>query len=575
VDERGGGHERGFTLIEIVIAVAIVAATVAAGVGVSLASRSFAVAAAATEFDQLLDSARTIAREVQGATLAFVPDAYGDGTEVRLLAGSGSAGLTPTTLPALHTRATIEELEALRTPPFAFVVHVSGALGGRPGFHVGDATTGAEVGCPASGAFHFVIHVAGGSADRFVPCRVTLAAIGPVTLSTWPPAPPAASPTPCGGPCAPATLPPVPLSSPSCPPNYIVTSGGCAPAPTPNPGPRYHVTISLASPTMTVGGTDSLTAQATLVNPGGAPAGTPPSIPVAIQQSTDATCTAAPAGSQPSGSTFTLTGISSGTCTVVIQGDTSAVPGATSDSTPVNATVSGAPSATPSPKPCDLVTNGKCYVRIVDANQRFWKYVEPDVVCDSQSIGFVCSFVDAIHVIQLGPSYAVQPTVAPSDSEHELLFKINRTAGILEQCSSYDIIRNLPGGSQFFFPGDGTGAPVNAPVGFGEPSVYFTINHVFPNATAARDFQEPTDWTLNTTLLDLFEATAQHKIGDAYSFTFSSAMAVASGEIEWSPDFPGCDASGPLGRQYGKVEVELLFEIYQAVPLDMTSHKIK
>ena len=184
MDDRSGFCERGFTLIEIVIAVGIVATTVAAGVGLTLASRSFAVAAAATEFDHLLDSARTIAREVQGATLAFVPDAYGDGTEVRVLAGGASSTLTPTTLPPLHTRAVIEELESLHQAPFAFVVHVNGALGGRPGFRVSDKSASAEVGCPASGAFHFVIHAAGGSADRYVPCRVTLAANGPVTFVT-------------------------------------------------------------------------------------------------------------------------------------------------------------------------------------------------------------------------------------------------------------------------------------------------------------------------------------------------------------------------------------------------------
>ena len=95
MDRRTGTGERGFTLIEMVIVVAIVATTVAAGVGLSLASRSFAVSAAATEFDHLLDSARTIAREVQGVTLTFVPDAYGDGTEVRVLAGGPGGTLTP------------------------------------------------------------------------------------------------------------------------------------------------------------------------------------------------------------------------------------------------------------------------------------------------------------------------------------------------------------------------------------------------------------------------------------------------------------------------------------------------
>jgi len=111
VGEASAPHDRGFTLIEVLIAVGIIAMTAAAGIGISLASRSFAVTAAATEFDQFLDSARTMSRDLQGATLAFTPDAYGDGTEVRLLTGGASGPLVPTTLPDLHARALIEEPE--------------------------------------------------------------------------------------------------------------------------------------------------------------------------------------------------------------------------------------------------------------------------------------------------------------------------------------------------------------------------------------------------------------------------------------------------------------------------------
>jgi prepilin-type N-terminal cleavage/methylation domain-containing protein len=472
VDRRSGTSESGFTLIEIVIAVAVVAMTVAAGFGVSLASRSFAVSAAATEFDHLLDSTRTIAREVQGATLAFVPDAYGDGTEVRVLAGAGSGALTPTTLPALHTRATIEEVESLRKPPFAFIVHVTGALGGRPGFRVGDTNANAEVGCPAAGAFHFVIRAAGGSADRYVPCRITLAANGPVTLATWPRAPSPASPTPCGGPCAPPTMPSAPSSSPSCPPNYSATTGGCAPSPPPSSGP-----------------------------------------PIGI-------------------------------------------PG------------SGSPTATPSPTPvpCDLTANGKCYHRIVDkTDQVFFKYVVPDTVCNAQGVPD-CSYVDSIHDIQLGPSYSVTPVTPPVDSAHELLFKIDRTGGILDQCSPYDVIKNLPGSAPFIPGGFGSGSPQNAPMGFGQPTLYLTVNHVFASAADLASSPEPTVWPVSTTLLDLFEAVAQQRVGDAYTFTYSSARANSSLDIVWSPDFPGCDVSGPFGRQYGIVSLELIFEVYQALP---------
>src|ERR1700694_1374343 len=322
-------HDAGFTLIEVVITVAVIAATVAAGFGVTLASRSFAVASALTEFDHFLDSTRTIARETEGATLVFAPDAYGDGTEVRVMAPGPNGTLVPTMMPIMHTRAAIEEREALGKAPFAFVVHTGGSLGGRPGFHLGGSTMSGEVGCPGSGSFHFVIHAGGASGDRFVPCRIDLAATGPVALATWAPATVAPLPTPCGGACGGATLPPAPASTPTCPPSYTPIPGGCVPNGG-GSGPRYHVTASLASPTMTVGSTDSVTAKATLTNPGAAPPGTPASVPVAVQTSI-AACTGTPPGSQTSGSTFTLPAIAAGTCTATVQADTSTVTGATAD----------------------------------------------------------------------------------------------------------------------------------------------------------------------------------------------------------------------------------------------------
>jgi prepilin-type N-terminal cleavage/methylation domain-containing protein len=563
VGRSAGTDERGFTLIEMVIVVAIVATTVAAGFGVSLASRSFAVSAAATEFDHLLDSARTIAREVQGVTLTFAPDAYGDGTEVRVLAGGPGGALTPTTLPPLHTRATIEETESLHQTPFAFIVHLTGALGGRPGFRFGDATTAAEVGCPPSGAFHFVIRAAGGSADRYVPCRITLASTGPVALETWPGAPTAPLPTPCGGPCAPPTLPSVPASSPSCPPGYAPTNGGCAPTPPPSSGPNYHVSVSLASPTMTVGGTDALTAQATLTNPNAVPAGTPSSIPISVQQVTSAICAASPSGPQPSGSTFVLSGLSAGTCTATIQPDPSGVPGATADSAPISVAISASPVATP--RPCDLVTNGKCYQRIVgETNQAFSKFVAPTVACDLAD-SQACQYVDVIQSIALGAPYTLQAATPPSDAAHELLFKIDKITTVLNECLPFPVIAaSTPVNRPIVWPESGIGAPVDAPVGFGEPSIYLTENHVIAGPGAI--FQ-PTLWSHSTTLSELWNAMARHLISPAYMFTFSSAG--GSNDIQWFPDFPGCDAVGDpnvQANQFGNVTVVFDFEVYQATP---------
>jgi type II secretory pathway pseudopilin PulG len=562
-------REGGFTLVEIVIAVAIVAATVAAGFGISLGSRSLAVATAAGEFDQFLDSARTMARDLDGATLAFTPDAYGDGTEVRLLAGGPNGPAATTTLPTLHARATIEETESLGKAPFAFIVHANGSLSGRPGYRVGDTATN-DVGCPPSGAFHFAIKAAGGSADRYVPCRMTLAANGPATLAAWPPATIAPLPTPCSGVGCTISLPNVPTSTPSCPPAFTAIPGGCAPGPPTGSGPSYHVTITGAPATITVGATGSLTAQATLTNANAVPAGTPASIPVEIQTA-DATCTATPTGWQPSGSAFTVTGTASGTCTLSAQANASAVPGAMADAASATVAVIGAGGATPTPAPpqCDLVTNGKCYHRIVDpVSQTFSKYVFPDDGCGDPNIG--CVYVDSIKQILLQPPYGFQPPVSATDSAHELLFKVLKISGVVRQCQPYSYFSGVPAGNSIQWGGDGTGAPADAAVGWGKPATFATINHLITATSASGGFIEPSQtWDQGTNLLSLFETVASGGVSSPYSFTFWSSADTPEKYIQWYPDFPGCDAAGDpnsLGAEYGIASVALVLEIYQAVP---------
>ncbi|HEV2738089.1 MAG TPA: hypothetical protein VGU66_05870 [Candidatus Elarobacter sp.] len=564
-------REGGFTLVEIVIAVAIVATTVAAGFGIALASRSLAVSTAAGELDQFLDSARTMARDLDGATLAFTTDAYGDGTEVRLLAGGPNGPPTPTTLPTLHARATIEEAESLGKTPFAFIIHANGSLSGRPGYRIGDTST-TDVGCPASGAFHFVIKAAGGSADRYVPCSVKLAANGPVTLTAWPLAPTPPSPTPCSaGPgCTATSLPSVPASTASCPPNFTAIPGGCAPVPPPASGAHYHVTITGAPATITVGATGSFTAQATLTNPNAVPAGTPASIPVGIQ-SADTTCTATPPGWQQSGSTFTVTGVAAGTCTVTVDADTSAVTGLTSDTGTVSVTITPAPAPTPmaSAAACDLVTNGKCYHRIVDrTTQTFWKYVFPDTSCAVNS--GPCVYSDSIAQIELTPPYGFQPSIPAGDGAHELLFRVDEIIAVWNQCQPYSYFAGVPAGDSIQWGGFAISSPLTTSLGWGQPSVYSTINHVLTDPSPGGGFIEANKlWTSGTTLNDLFESVASEQIGSAYTFSFSSSADTPDKYVQWYPDFAGCDAAGNVnnpGVEFGISGVELVFEIYQAVP---------
>ena len=562
-------REDGFTLVEIVIAVAIVAATVAAGVGISLGSRSLAVSTAAGELDQFLDSARTIARGLNGAVLAFTPDVYGDGTEVRLFSGGPNDEPTATTLPALHARATIEEAESLGKAPFAFVVHANGSVSGRPGYRIGD-TTKNDVGCPPSGAFHFVIKAAGGSADRYVPCRMTLANTGPATLTAWPLATIAPLPTPCGGAgCTATSLPNVPTSTPSCPPTFTPTAGGCAPGAPPGAGPRYHVTITGAPATINVGTTASFTAEATLTNANTVPPGTPASIPVEVQTA-DPTCTTTPSGWQPSGSTFAIKGVAPGTCTLTAQADTTIVPGATADAATLVLAVTtvGGPNPSPTPRTCDLIESGKCYYRIVNqTTQGFTKNVIADSTCDMAQPSSPCTYLDSIHAITLD-EFAVRPAIPPVDEAHELLFQIDNISSLGYACIPISTLATISPTDSLALFARGIGAPANPPQGFGLPSVYTTVNNIFVGGVPGSFDEKTLSPTVIPTFADMFDAIARSKIGAAYTFLYHSVNASPGQEIVWLPDFPGCDNSGDAlnNREFGYVSAALTFEVFQATP---------
>jgi prepilin-type N-terminal cleavage/methylation domain-containing protein len=559
VNGRTAPGDPGFTLIELVIAVAIVAAAVATGVGLSASSRSLAVATAASEFDRILSDARTIARQTAGATIAFAPDAYGDGTQVRVLTAGADGTLVPTTLPVVQTRATIGESEVLGDAPFAFVVHATGLLGGRPGFRAGDATTAPETGCPAGGSFHFTIRAAGGSAERFVPCRIDLASTGTVSFAAWPSASVAPLPTPCAS-CTSASLPPVPSSSPTCPPGFTAIAGGCAPA---NGSPNYHVTATAAAPAATPGGSDTVTAQATLANPLSVPPGVPASVPVAAQTA-DATCSVSPGGSQPSGSAFTVAVLAVGSCTITLRADLSGVPGATADSATVTIAISPAPVATGTPPPassCDLVRDGKCYMLIVpETNQQFTKFVAPATSCATDD-PTTCQYIDQVSGVYLSPGFAFQSALPPADESHELLFEIEKVTGVENGCLLYTQFSGVPTNEAILWPAISVGAPVAAPLGFGKPDTFFTQNHV--NILTSNP---PTlyPWTQGTTFTDLFTTVLLGSVGSPDFFTYYGATGTS---IQWNPDFAGCDALGDAnvqGNAYGNARASLSFRIYQA-----------
>jgi prepilin-type N-terminal cleavage/methylation domain-containing protein len=203
--------ERGFTLVEVTIAVGVVSLIALGGVGLGLSSRSLAVSAAANGFDALLDAARTTARAFDdGVTIAFVPDAYGDGFRAQLYQNRpATAALVASSMPALDARVALRETETLGAPSFALTIHGNGDVAGIVGGVLGGA--GPETPCPASGAYHLVFSYAAAHADRYVACKITRTATGPAVHASLPPAVPLPLPTApacSGAACATVPTPP-------------------------------------------------------------------------------------------------------------------------------------------------------------------------------------------------------------------------------------------------------------------------------------------------------------------------------------------------------------------------------
>jgi type II secretory pathway pseudopilin PulG len=207
---------RGFSLIEITIAVGIVAAVAIGGLGFTLGSRSLQVSSAALQFDTLLAAARRSASVSRyGETIAVAPDAFGDGFVARVYENRpGTVALVATTMPELAARVAVTETQTLGTPSFALTVHANGSVGGIAGDPLGSAAR--ELPCPASGTFHLVFSYALAQATRDVPCSITLATTGPPVLATLTPAVPLPLPTaPCtsaGCPTPSAAATPVPVA---------------------------------------------------------------------------------------------------------------------------------------------------------------------------------------------------------------------------------------------------------------------------------------------------------------------------------------------------------------------------
>jgi hypothetical protein len=328
------------------------------------------------------------------------------------------------------------------------------------------------------------------------------------------------------------------------------------------------VTASLASPTMTIGSTDSVTAQTTLTNPNSVPPTTPAAVPVVIQ--TDPTiCTVTPPGSQPSGTTFTLNAIAAGTCTITVQADTSALSGATADTASLIVTIAPSPNPTPTPQSCDLSANGKCYHRIVaETTQQFSKIILPATSCiNDANDGVSCSYIDAVGNKSLYGEVWFLPPWPPTPS-HELLFRILKISSLTYGCLPYSQFAGVPGWSPIPWPSSGIGVPVDAFIGFGQPSTFARSNYVFTGRPDAGFLGQPMiSQDVTTTLAELIAAIADRRIGTDYVFGYSLPGAQMGSYITWYADFPGCDTAGDPnspGAEYGLVTLGLTFEVYQA-----------
>lgn len=193
--------QRGFTLVEIVAAVAILALLCAAAVAMSLAQRPGALRAATSGFDASLAAARALAATSgNGATMAFAPRTDGRGNALpgftlTVYRGRPNAAgaVTPSTVPQLVGDTDVRE-RALGAPPFTIFLSSAGDPTGRAGYPQFDARgvatfapLAAQPPCPAGG---FVLTFSGAHArqTRSLACRIE--AVGtPMPLVTMTPSP--------------------------------------------------------------------------------------------------------------------------------------------------------------------------------------------------------------------------------------------------------------------------------------------------------------------------------------------------------------------------------------------------
>lgn len=176
--------QRGFTLIETVVACAIVAMLLVAGGFWMMGLHPGALAQATNDYDAAMNTARALAAtSSNGATLVFAPIAGRSGFTLRVYAGRPSAtnAVQPTTAMPVTSDASISE-RTLGAPPFAIFFGASGHVSGKAAYPTIDtngnatfASIAAEPGCPSGGFVLTFSAPPGATATRSLACTSNVA----------------------------------------------------------------------------------------------------------------------------------------------------------------------------------------------------------------------------------------------------------------------------------------------------------------------------------------------------------------------------------------------------------------
>ncbi|HTU69088.1 MAG TPA: type II secretion system protein [Candidatus Baltobacteraceae bacterium] len=191
--------EAGFTLPELVVAVAITLILLAAGGYWMLAMRPGALRNAVDDFDSNLAGAKALAASSgNGATLVFAPQPNGlTGFTLRVYSGRPNAAnaVSATNTMAVNSGASVSEAH-FGSPPFAIFLNSAGYPTGTANYPALDAhenptfnVIAQQPPCPSGGIVLTFTSAQGVTATRTLPCNTTLDTVGGTDPTPTPNAP--------------------------------------------------------------------------------------------------------------------------------------------------------------------------------------------------------------------------------------------------------------------------------------------------------------------------------------------------------------------------------------------------